>query len=31
MLETVKNAFKIKDIRNKLIYTLIMLVVVRLG
>ena len=31
MLETVKNAFKIKDIRNKLIFTLIMLVVVRLG
>lgn len=31
MLETVKNAFKIKDIRNKLIYTLIMLVIVRLG
>lgn len=31
MLETVKNAFKIKDIRNKLIYTLVMLVVVRLG
>ncbi|MBR1909970.1 MAG: preprotein translocase subunit SecY [Lachnospiraceae bacterium] len=31
MLDTVKNAFKIKDIRNKLIFTLIMLVVVRLG
>ena len=31
MLETVKNAFRIKDIRSKLIYTLIMLVVVRLG
>ena len=31
MLETVKNAFKIKDIRSKLIFTLCMLVVVRLG
>ncbi|MCR5591968.1 MAG: preprotein translocase subunit SecY [Lachnospiraceae bacterium] len=31
MLETVKNAFKIKDIRNKLIFTLLMMVVVRLG
>jgi preprotein translocase subunit SecY len=31
MLETVKNAFKIKDIRSKLLYTLIMLVIVRLG
>ncbi len=31
MLETVKNAFKIKDIRKKLIFTLLMLVVIRLG
>ena len=31
MLETVKNAFKIKDIRSKLIFTLLMLIVVRLG
>ena len=31
MLETVKNAFKIKDIRKKLGYTLLMLVVIRLG
>lgn len=31
MLETVKNAFKIKDLRRKLLYTLMMLVVVRLG
>ncbi len=31
MLETVKNAFKIKEIRSKLIFTLLMLVVVRLG
>lgn len=31
MLETVKNAFKIKDIRKKLLFTLLMLVVVRLG
>ena len=31
MLETVKNAFKVKEIRKKLLYTLMMLVVVRLG
>ena len=31
MLETVKNAFKIKDIRSKMIFTLLMMVVVRLG
>ena len=31
MLETVKNAFRIKDIRNKVLFTLLMLVVVRLG
>lgn len=31
MLETVKNAFKIKDIRKKLGFTLLMLVVIRLG
>ena len=31
MLETVKNAFRIKDIRKKLAYTLMMLVVIRLG
>ena len=31
MLETVKNAFKIKDIRSKLFFTLMMLIVVRLG
>ena len=31
MLETVKNAFKVKEIRSKLLYTLMMLVVVRLG
>jgi len=31
MLETVKNAFKIKDIRSKMIFTLLMLIVVRLG
>lgn len=31
MLTTLKNAFKIKDIRNKLLYTLMMLVVIRLG
>lgn len=31
MLETFRNAFKIKDIRNRIFYTLAMLVVVRLG
>ncbi|MDO4966889.1 MAG: preprotein translocase subunit SecY [Lachnospiraceae bacterium] len=31
MLETVKNAFKVKDIRKKLFFTLLMLVVIRFG
>ena len=31
MLTTLKNAFKIKDIRTKIVYTLFMLIVVRLG
>ena len=31
MFETVRNAFKIKEIRNSIIYTLLMLVVVRIG
>ena len=31
MFETVRNAFKIKDLRKKIIYTLLMLIVVRLG
>jgi preprotein translocase subunit SecY len=31
MLNTLRNAFKVKDIRNRLIYTLIALLVVRLG
>lgn len=31
MLETVRNAFKIKDLRKKILYTLFMLVVVRIG
>jgi len=31
MLKTLKNAFKIKDIRKKLIFTLAMLVVIRIG
>ena len=31
MLKTLRNALKIKDIRNKLIYTFFMLVVVRIG
>lgn len=31
MLETLRNAFKIRDLRNKILYTFLMLVVVRLG
>lgn len=31
MLETLKNAFRIKDIRNKLFYTFCMIIVIRLG
>lgn len=31
MLETLKNAFKIKDLRNKILFTFAMLVVIRIG
>ncbi len=31
MLQTVRNAFKIKDIRNRLVFTALMLIVIRLG
>ncbi len=31
MLKTLKNAFKIKEIRRKILYTMVMLVVIRLG
>ena len=31
MFDTVRNAFKIKDIRNRLIFTFFMLIVIRLG
>lgn len=31
MLKTLRNAFKIKDVRKKLIYTFLMLVVIRIG
>ena len=31
MLETVRNAFKLKEMRSRIIYTLLMLVVVRIG
>ncbi|MFV0464439.1 MAG: preprotein translocase subunit SecY [Lachnospiraceae bacterium] len=31
MFQTVRNAFKIKDIRNRLFFTLFMLVIIRLG
>ena len=31
MLETLRNALKVKEIRKRLLYTFMMLVVVRLG
>ena len=31
MLKTLQNAFKIKEVRNKILFTLFMLVVVRVG
>ena len=31
MLETVKNAFKVKEVRSKLLFTLAMLVIIRIG
>lgn len=31
MLKTLKNAFKVKEIRNKILFTLVMLVVIRIG
>ena len=31
MLETLRNAFKIKDIRNRIIFTFFMLVIIRIG
>ena len=31
MFTTLKNAFKIKEIRNKIFFTFLMLVVIRLG
>ena len=31
MLETLRNAFKIKDIRSRIFYTLVMLVIIRIG
>lgn len=31
MLETLKNAFKVKDVRNRLLFTFAMLVVIRVG
>ena len=31
MIETLRNAWKIEDLRKKLIYTMLILVVVRLG
>lgn len=31
MLETLRNAFKIKDIRNRIIFTFFMLIVIRIG
>ena len=31
MLETIRNAFKVKDIRKRLLYTFIILILVRIG
>ena len=31
MLETLRNAFKVKDIRNRILFTFLMLIVIRLG
>ena len=31
MLKTIRNAFKIADIRKRLLYTLFMLIIIRLG
>ena len=31
MLETLRNAFKIKDIRNRILFTFMMLIVIRIG
>lgn len=31
MLETLRNAFKVKDIRNRILYTFLMLIVIRIG
>ena len=31
MLQTLKNAFKIKDVRRRIYYVLLMLVIVRIG
>ena len=31
MLETLRNAFKIKDIRNRILFTFLMLIVIRIG
>lgn len=31
MLETFRNAFKVKDIRNRIVFTFLMLIVIRLG
>ena len=31
MLQTLKNAFKIKDVRRRIFYVLLMLVIIRVG
>ena len=31
MLETIKNAWKVKEIRNKILYTLLIIVIFRIG
>ena len=31
MLKTLRNAFKIKDVRNRILFTFMMLIVIRIG
>ena len=31
MFDTVRNAFKVKDIRNRILFTFFMLIIIRIG
>ena len=31
MLKTLRNAFKIKDVRNRILFTFMMLIIIRIG